>query len=249
MSSASLEIVAHRGYSARAPENTLAALRAALDAGASSLEWDVRMARDGIPVLFHDDVLDRTTDGRGRVDRCTSEELARLDAGGWFSEEFRGEPVPTLEQALTDVAGRAAAIYPEIKAYHDTDELTSTAALVARHGLVERTVFISMDWGALEVLKGVDPTLRVGYIVEKPQRFGAALERAKDDPTAIVDLDYRIVLANPAVARKAEAHGVELVVWTVDAPEEAERLADQGVTRLTTNQVALMLDWSRTRVH
>lgn len=242
------EIVAHRGFSARAPENTLAALRAALDAGASSLEWDVRMARDGVAVLFHDDDLDRTTDARGPLDQRSAEELAGLDAGAWFSDEFRGEPVPTLDQALAEVAGRVQRLYPEVKAYHDAEELRHTAALVARHGLAERTVFISMDWEALDILREADRRLRVGYIVEKPGRFFPGLSRAARVPAAILDLDYRIVLADPAVAREARARNVDMAVWTVDDPEDAERLLEHGVARFTTNEVSLLLDWSRTRI-
>lgn len=97
-------IIAHRGASSAAPENTLAAFRRAADEGAAWIECDVKLTADGRPIIFHDDTLDRTTDGGGVVDDYTLDVIGALDAGGWFSPEFRGEPVPTLEEML-DPAG------------------------------------------------------------------------------------------------------------------------------------------------
>jgi glycerophosphoryl diester phosphodiesterase len=97
---------AHRGYSAAFPENTLAALEAALDAGAGLVEIDLQRSADGAVVIFHDDTLDRTTDGSGPVAGHTLAELQALDAGSWFGPQFAGEPIPTLDQALAAAIGR-----------------------------------------------------------------------------------------------------------------------------------------------
>ena len=93
-------LIGHRGAAAAAPENTLASLRKAKELGASWVEFDVKLTRDGCPVLIHDERLERTTSGRGEVALTTLEELQKLDAGGWFAPAFRGERVPTLEAAL-----------------------------------------------------------------------------------------------------------------------------------------------------
>src|SRR5882672_9051969 len=98
--------VAHRGASARAPENTLAAFAEAVRLGANAIELDVHLTADGVPVVIHDGTVDRTTNGRGDVGRMTLKDLRRLDAGAWFSSRFRGERIPTLEEALEWARGR-----------------------------------------------------------------------------------------------------------------------------------------------
>ena len=95
-------VVAHRGASAAAPENTLAAMRRAAEMGARWAECDVRLSADGVPVVIHDGTLDRTTDGRGALAAHTAAELARLDAGSWRDAAFAGEPVPTLAALLEE---------------------------------------------------------------------------------------------------------------------------------------------------
>ncbi len=93
-------VIGHRGAAAHAPENTLAGFRTAAQLGVKWVEFDVRLTKDGVPILMHDDNLDRTTDGKGSVANTTLKEIKKLDAGSWFAEEFAGEPVPTLAEAL-----------------------------------------------------------------------------------------------------------------------------------------------------
>jgi len=242
-----LEIIAHRGYSARAPENTLAALDAALEAGATALEWDIQRSREGVPVVFHDDTLDRTTNGSGPVSDSSLADLSALDAGSWFAAEFSGEPIPTLAEALARVGQRAQRMYPEIKRGATAEEVDHIMRDVVDAGLLARTVFISMDWGALDQIRRESPESRLGYIVEAPERYAPAIEHVRGDPFALLDPDYRIVLALPELTRVVRDSGIELCVWTVNDPEEASRLADVGVTRFTTNEVSRLLEWRRRR--
>src|SRR6266704_6290544 len=100
--------IAHRGASARAPENTLAAFAEAVRLGANAIELDVHLTADGVPVVIHDGTVDRTTNGRGEVAAMTLKDLRRLDAGAWFSSRFRGERIPTLEESLEFARGRCA---------------------------------------------------------------------------------------------------------------------------------------------
>ena len=101
-------VVAHRGYSAVAPENTLAAFRAAIEAGAPAAECDVYCTSDGHVVLLHDNTVDRTTDGTGPITGMTLEQVKQLDAGSWKGEQYKGEPVPTLAETLELVKGRCS---------------------------------------------------------------------------------------------------------------------------------------------
>lgn len=242
----SAEIIAHRGYSARAPENTLAAIEAAIIAGADAVEFDLHVSSDGVPVLFHDATLARTTDGAGEVRELSFDELRSLDAGSWFSPAFAGERIPSFAEALGRLRGRVGRVYPEIKGYRDLADLTRMAAMVRDAGLVETTVFISMDWGALEQVRAYDTELSVGYIVEKASRARDGFARAAGDPHALVDFDYRLLLQDPALAHEAARRAVELAVWTVDDPTHAGRLLDLGVPRITTNRVADLTAWKAT---
>ncbi|HUF75045.1 MAG TPA: glycerophosphodiester phosphodiesterase family protein [Longimicrobiales bacterium] len=238
-----VEIIAHRGYSAVAPENTLAAIAVAIAAGADAVEFDVHVTRDGVPVLFHDGTLDRTTDGCGPLSARSYEELLELDAGSWFGAAFAGEPVPSLEDVLARLAGRPGRVYPEVKGYRRARDLHHMVDLARQRGVEDRTVFISMDWQALEHMREHDAGVRIGYIVEEPGRADEALARATGDPRALLDFKAAILLADPALARRAQEVGVDLAVWTVDDPRQAVALLALGVRRITSNRVAELLAW------
>lgn len=242
-----MEIIAHRGYSAFAPENTLAAIDAAAEAGADAVEWDVRVLACGTPVLFHDETLDRTSDGTGPVDGRTHQEVLDVDVGSWFSPDYTGERIPTLAAAFACAANRFARIYPEIKAYRSEDDLVAIGRIVEESGMSDRTTFISMDWSALARLRAMDDAVGIGYIVEHPRRFAAALERAAGDARAILDPDFRILLRQPELAAAAVQRGVAMATWTVNSPEDARVLADMGVRGFTTNHVTRLLEWRRNR--
>jgi len=122
-------IIAHRGASAVAPENTLAAFRAAAAAGATWVEFDVSLTVDGRPVVFHDDELDRTSDGTGLLSETTFEILSHLDAGSWFSPDFAGEMIPSLEEVLETLAGLSMGFNMEIKPDRDREVETARVAL------------------------------------------------------------------------------------------------------------------------
>jgi glycerophosphoryl diester phosphodiesterase len=219
-------------------------MRAALEAGARALEWDLHVAACGTPVVIHDDRVDRTTDACGRVVEYAYEELARLDAGSWFSPEFAGERIPSLRAALRAAAGRVHRIYPEVKGYRTTADLERMVATVRREGLTRQTVYISMDWDALDEIRGVEPSAGIGYIVERPERFDDGLSRA-ERWGAILEVGQAILLEAPERAAAARRRGVPLAVWTVNEPERATALHSLGVTRFTTNEVSALLGWKR----
>ena len=244
-----IEIIAHRGYSARAPENTVAAIRMALEAGAPAVEWDIQVSASGTAYVFHDDTLDRTTDGEGAFADCTEDMITSLDAGAWFDPVFTGEAVPTLVDALAALDGRARRVYPEIKTFRSKSHVDDIVAQVRESGWLERAVFISIDWDALGQVRRVAPEVHVGYIVAEPARYEDAIERALDDPRAIVDPDYRIALSMPEMTRKASGAGIPLAVWTVNEPARATDLLALGVRGFTTNEVGLLLDWATNSDH
>jgi glycerophosphoryl diester phosphodiesterase len=237
------EIIAHRGYSARAPENTLVAIDAAVAARADAVEFDLQVSADGVPILFHDDALERTSDGQGAVRDKTLAELRGLDTGAWFSAEFAGEPLPTFSEALTLARGRVRRVYPEIKGPETPDAVARMVDAVVEHGLVEATVFISMDWAALDEVRSLNDSVGIGFIVEKVSRALDGIARAAADPRALADFRASLLLEDPRLAEQARRDDVDLAVWTVDDPAEASRLLALGVRRITTNRVADLVAW------
>ena len=239
-----LEIIGHRGYAARAPENTLVSIDAALTAGAGAVEFDVHVASCGTPVLIHDEMLDRTTDGHGPISHRSVEQLRALDAGSWFQPEFAGERIPTLSDALDHVAGRAEHIYPEVKGIRQPSDVDRIVQIVRNSPMSARTTFISIDWNILERVRARDASVRVGFIVTTADLFDDALARATADPAAILDLNHEIALDEPAVVQRARDEGVEVVTWTVNEPAEATLLRQSGVTGFTTDHVGRLLEWA-----
>lgn len=237
------EIVAHRGFSARAPENTLAALAAAMEAGADAVEFDLQITSDGEPVVFHDDKLDRTTNGRGPIRAHSLEALRPLDAGSWFGPDFAGEPVPPLGDALDLLTPWHGRIYLEMKGTGSAEEIDRVVDDVARRGLLERTVFIAMDWSVLDRVRVTAPEAGIGYIVRRAHQTEAAIVRAHGDPRALLDFERSIPLRDREAAARASSLGIPMAAWTVDDPLDASRLLAVDVPRITTNQVERLLRW------
>ena len=137
-------VLAHRGYSGKAPENTMAAFELALAAGADGLELDVHITKDGEVVVIHDHTLERTTNGRGRVEELTYSELAQFDAGSWFGEEFRGQRLPKLSEVCELIRGTDKIFNVELKTGVGFQTLTEKVAeLIVAYDLVHKTIISS----------------------------------------------------------------------------------------------------------
>lgn len=238
------EIIAHRGYSAVAPENTIAALEAALEADASSVEVDVRTAIDGTPVLFHDVHLGRTSSGVGPVRRRTVQQLKSLDVGSWFSEEFAGETIPTLAEALECVQGRIDRLYLDVKGYREMEDLDRIVEITRSADLLSRTTFLSKDRTVLDRIGQTEPSVNLGCVVEDEETVTLALERAQGERRTFLALESSLALDRPELIRSARQREVEVGVWTVDLPEDAQDLWDAGVTRFTTDDLETMRAWA-----
>ena len=244
--SGAVEIIAHRGFSARAPENTIAALTLALEEGATAVEFDLRTSGDGNPVLMHDKTLSRTTNGIGKVEELSLGELTKLDAGSWFNSTFEGERVPSLAEALECLKVQVKTIFAELKGESTTQNLRNVVSITRAAGLLDKTVFIAKDWSLLDERRRHAPEALVGPIVERREQTHEAFTRVTNDPRALLDFDARILLKDPDIARYAKRNGVEIAVWTVDNIGDADVLLEFGVRRITTNQVGRMLAWAST---
>lgn len=248
-------ILGHRGASAVAPENTLAAFSRAISDGADGIEFDVRLSRDGVPVVIHDATLKRT----GLIDRLvcelTAPELQKIDVGRWFAERrqttvdsYSPEWLPRLSQVFELFNANSGLLYIEMKC--DADEGAALAAEVVRltreSRMSERVVVESFDLAALVEVKRIDPGIRAAALFEpKLSRPLSTVRRLKMIDIALGvgadEIALHHTLASPRVIEKAREAGLEIVVWTVDDPEWITRARSLGIKAVIANDPARML--------
>src|SRR5208282_5830658 len=159
-------LIAHRGASGHAPENTLAAFRKAVALGVHFIETDLQLTRDTRLVAIHDDTVDRTTNGHGAVHDLTREELRKLDAGSWFGSEFTGERIPTLEEILEFAKKHDVVFYLELKPGGSWGGEHALITALRNSGEIARTVVISFDAAILAAVRKIEPTLMTGLLYE-----------------------------------------------------------------------------------
>jgi glycerophosphoryl diester phosphodiesterase len=165
--------IAHRGYSACYPENTLAAFNGAIDAGAHMIELDVCLSKDRHLVVIHDETVDRTTNGTGAVKALTMDQLDRLDAGSWFDPRFNTERLPTLAQVL-DAAKGHLLVNIEIKTEAFEADGPADAVerqvlnLVREKNMLDEVLVSSFEWQMLENLRKLEPGIALGLLAEAP---------------------------------------------------------------------------------
>src|SRR5258706_256063 len=160
-----IHICAHRGHSIGSPENTLPALHAAADLGATVAEIDVVLTRDREIVLLHDEIIDRTTNGHGRASDLDLSALKRLDAGTWFGPQFAGTPIPTLREALAAACSRNMGLLIEIKERQQPDTMIERLGdLLTSENAVDDVLVISFDHVSLVRLRSRFPAIRTELI-------------------------------------------------------------------------------------
>lgn len=227
-------VLAHRGASAYAPENTLAAFNLAFELGADGIELDVSLTRDGIPVVIHDDTVDRTTNGRGAVNQFTLAELQRLDASNRM-EKYRGEKIPTLEEALRAV-GKRGLVNIEIKSTGLKTDGVEMAVLAAIENTgAPRVLISSFNPLALRRMFLLDPRLPRGllYAPRLPIFLRRAWLRPLVRPAA---LHPHFSMVTRELVAWAHQRGYHVNTWTVDEPDVARRLIEWGVDGIITNK-------------
>jgi glycerophosphoryl diester phosphodiesterase len=234
-------LLAHRGARRVAPENTLAALRRAAELGASWVEFDVKLTADGVLVLMHDELLDRTTCGRGPVAATHSRDIARLDAGSWFSPAFDGEHVPTFAEALALLGELGLGANIEIKPCPDRERETGRAVALATAAgwpaSLPPPVLSSFAPDALAAARTAAPQLLRGLLVKAVPADWAARMAA----LACVSLHAEQSRLTEPTVRAVKAAGVPLMAYTVNDPARARELRAWGVDALVTDDVEALL--------
>lgn len=232
---------AHRGYSSVAPENTLASYAAAVKSGAEYVEIDVHTTADGLPVVIHDQTVDRTTDGSGDVAELDGDTVTGLDAGSWFSSAFAGERVPTFAQTLDLLEEGPADMLLEIKGPETREEVNRVIDMITDAGLEDRVVVQSFDEDALRYTHERAPQLPLGLL-------RSTLDA---DPVATAD-ELHVTYYNPSadavrtrpdVVEELNSAGIGVFVWTVDSADDWAEISDLGVEGMITNRPGEFIGW------
>jgi len=226
-------LIAHRGASADAPENTLAAFRLAINQGADAIELDVQQTLDKKLVIMHDPSLSRTTNGRGWVSRKSFDYIKTLDAGGWFDNKYTGEPVPRLEDVL-DSFGTKTHYVIELKFYRPRSDRFASRVYdaVASRGLIDKVLFLSFDPRLLAQIKKNNPQALTCWAFLPLFGFRPPQWLAnKFDVLAIA-----ATKANPTYIEKLQKLGKPVNIWAgVGRPEDHDQEINCGAEFITTN--------------
>jgi glycerophosphoryl diester phosphodiesterase len=229
-------VLAHRGASHDAPQNTLAAFALAKAMGADGVELDTSLTRDGVPVVIHDLTLEGTTDGHGPVNAYTLDMIKRLDAGSSFDSTFQGERVPTLDDAF-EALGKDMFINVELKALRWSSDGLEAAALnvIRKHNAAGRVVVSSFNPMTLRRFRALAPDIAIGYLYADGEPFflrygwfmAGVPHQARHPHHAIVDA---------AFMAWAKSRNFRVHTWTVDDPARIQALRDLGVDAIITNR-------------
>jgi glycerophosphoryl diester phosphodiesterase len=234
---------AHRGASGHAPANTISAFVLAAEMGADGVELDVHLSRDGEVVVIHDDTVDATTDGHGRVSAMSLADLRTLDAGSWFGERFSGERIPTLQEVF-DAIGHRLLVNVEIKVeagYHPIAQEEEVVRLIEDNQMIDRVIVSSFSPRSLRRVHKLDPNTRLGLLYGRPEpavlplvlRWLGVRYDALHPSFQMVDARY---------IERARRWGVQVNVWTVNAAGDMVRMRDLGVDSIITNYPDVLRD-------
>lgn len=251
-------IIAHRGDSKHAPENTFAAFKRAIDAGADGIELDVRLAKDGVAVVFHDSSLKRIAGRKGKIAHYTSTELGIIDAGSWFNRvapsfanaAYKNESVPTLAETLEFLKSFDGLIYIELKCKEaDTEQLAKAVTdVICGSKLLPQIVVKSFKLSAIPHVKKFCPTVRTAAlfapkimnVIRKDKHLLNLAEEAGAD-----EISLHFTLATRKLMKKAAKRNLRVIIWTADHPRWIRRALKLGLTAIITNDPARLIERRR----
>jgi glycerophosphoryl diester phosphodiesterase len=237
-------VIAHRGASAYAPENTHSAFKLAIEMQAEMIELDLLLSKDGVPVVIHEDELERTTGIIGLVSNYTIGELRDIDTGSWFSEEFKREPFPTLEEVLAYSKGKIA-VNIEIKHESVTDSLEGgivekALELVKNLEMEDEVIFSSFDYRVMDHLNKLAPDISKALLYEEIQSNGLS-------PSQLVDL-YKVDAFNCSYKELSQAwidelneNKIPFFVYTINDEQLMEKVIHSGAKGIFTDKPDILI--------
>lgn len=237
--------VAHRGYSSVAPENTLAAVAAGMRTGAEYVEIDVHTTADGLPVVLHDQTVDRTTEGSGDVAVLPGAQVTALDAGSWFSPAFAGQNLPTFAQVLDLLETGSSTLLLELKGPETSAEVERVVDMVVEAGLEDRVVLQSFDVAALRSAREHAPQIPRGLLRGSLDADPVAV--AQDLGAVMYNPSASALLARPSVVADLNEAGIAVMPYTVNSAADWARLTEIGVDGVITDRAGAFIGWKQAR--
>lgn len=248
-------IIGHRGASAVAPENTMAAFREAIAVGANGIEFDVRLTRDGIPVVIHDSTLQRTGGRPHRVADLAWSELKTIDVGSWFARKknlppgsFAQETVPSLRELFELFQSNDLVLCLEMKCDSASERAPLAEAccrLIDEFGFKERVIVECFELPALAIINHIDTKIKTAALFEPSISTPSVMfDRSMIAQATAVGASYLALhhrLAREGLLHKAKQASLQVAVWTVDDPAWVARAESIGIDALITNDPAAML--------
>jgi glycerophosphoryl diester phosphodiesterase len=235
-------VIAHRGNSSVAPQNTLAAFEAAWRAGADLVELDIQLTRDGRVVVLHDDTVDATTDGTGAVAELDLAQVRALDAGIGFAPAFAGQRVPTFAEVLVWQAERPGiGLLLELKGPWTAEQVAPVTAAIEAAGLSERVIGQSFWPETVAALGQVAPGLRRGLLIF--QVPDGLVERCAELAVMTCNPYGPLLVEDPGLVARLHAAGVQVMVWTLDEPEHWAAAVEVGVDAVISNRPDRLAGW------
>jgi glycerophosphoryl diester phosphodiesterase len=247
-------IIAHRGASSHAPENTFAAFGKAIEVGADGIEFDVRLSKDGVPVVFHDEDLKRTAGRNEKISDLSAGELADIDIGSWFNRafpqrtraEFSNETIKTLAETLELLSSFTGRIYVELKCRPADAEALSKAvcSLICDSPLLPQIIVKSFTLEVIPLVRSFCPAARTAALFEPT--VATVLNKQKN----IIDLathfgadelSLHFSLATRRLTKMAELRNMPITIWTVDKPRWLSKAEALGIRALITNDPEMMI--------
>ncbi len=233
-------LCAHRGAMETHPENTIPAFRAAIDAGAQMIEFDVWLTKDNQLVIIHDPTVDRTTNGTGKVTDLTLEEIKKLDAGGWKSPEFTGEKIPALEETL---AAMPYNIWLNVHIKGDGELPGMVARLLKQEGRLHQA-FMACNATAARQAKEAVPGIMICNM-ERQNSTNEYVEGTIRMKADFIQLQKKGEEYNPEQIKKMKANGIKINYYRADSPEEIKKLLKDGVDFPLVNDVVHLMGTAR----
>lgn len=228
-------VTAHRGASGLAPENTMAAMSKAMEIGAEYAELDVQEIADGSLILFHDKTLNRSTNSTGNIWEMRLEDLQGVDAGSWYDEKYRGEPIPTLEAVIDSVYGKMK-LNIELKMNgHEKQLVERVVELVREKNFVDECVITSFDREAVRKVKQLNPKITTGFIFSEMPN-----ENVLTGEFGLLSMKKTLVTED--FINKAHKVNKKVHVWTINERDEMSQFISMGVDGIITDRPDVLIE-------
>jgi len=228
-----IKFIAHRGLSAEAPENTLPAYKKAVNKGFQFVECDITLTADRQWILLHDETVNRTTDGRGKVNQFTLSKIKNLDAGKWKDEKYIETRIPTLKEFLLFCKQKNISPYIEIKEKYSnikTEDLLNIINICRKISIKKEVSIISFDFAILKKIRNLDQQIRLGFLCHLRKKHIAKVHTINN---IFLNVHYRST--NLSLLNNAYSRGLNVECWTVNHISILKKIINRGITGITTD--------------